>query len=162
MGERPLSGSGKRLFSPRICARSLNLKDIKIKKAHKPDFPFVVCFVINCQFLFRGSSQSGFSQPMLNDVKVFLLFLDVLFWQRKQRRTLQEIDQTLFPWWNERLKMVINALESNRTNLEPFRRSRKLWNCLNDASMLSSTRSSSRIVLAPKTKLRPEIVNRKY
>lgn len=26
IGERPLSGSGKRLFSPRICANSLNLK----------------------------------------------------------------------------------------------------------------------------------------
>ena len=26
IGEKPLSGSGKRLFSPRICANSLNLK----------------------------------------------------------------------------------------------------------------------------------------
>lgn len=32
IGERPLSGSGKLLFSPRTCARSLNLEEKEVKK----------------------------------------------------------------------------------------------------------------------------------
>ena len=35
IGERPLSGSDKRLFSPRTCARSLNLERKKKKTVTK-------------------------------------------------------------------------------------------------------------------------------
>lgn len=50
-----------------------------------------------------------------------------------------------------KIKKYNNKEPKNKlcTYLDPFNKSKKPWNCRNDASMLSNTRSSSRMVLAP-------------
>ena len=49
IGERPLSGSGKLLFSPRTCARSLNLEEKEVKKGiiYKHAIVIDIVYVIN-------------------------------------------------------------------------------------------------------------------
>ena len=47
IGERPLSGSGKLLFSPRTCARSLNLEEKEVKKGIIYKHAIVVDIVYN-------------------------------------------------------------------------------------------------------------------